>query len=404
MFYSEKSARCASFVTSDGYVEKLKRVPFMTGSFNEAWLQELLASNPSLIPAGEFGSEYSPLVCIGREVPVGTGENKGYIDNLYITPAGRLVVVETKLFRNQQARRTVVAQVIDYAKELQKWDCEWLDKEVSDYFYRTKGQAMGIIDVMASEGLLTFSDEAELTDRINKCLKNASFLLLIVGDGIRTGVQQLADFLNENSTMPFDLGLVEMEVYNYHDGTIVVPNVVTKTAVIERAFAPGTYGLASFSGSKKEDTKKPLLSRREFIDVFSDNGGYDPDQVTEFIYDMEAIDGVSIDIAPTELSIKLGLDNGKKAPLLTFGISGNNRADLYMRPDRLILAIENSGHFPSEANSFLGFYKDFIDTKACKAEPYEIGANRFYYSHVGKVLSHSRQFVRATEQLLEDLS
>lgn len=74
------------------------------------------------------------MICIGREVAVGSGENTGYIDNLYITPSGMIVIVETKLFRNQEARRTVIAQIIDYAKEVQKWDAEKLDKIAQGYF------------------------------------------------------------------------------------------------------------------------------------------------------------------------------------------------------------------------------------------------------------------------------
>jgi hypothetical protein len=42
----------------------------------------------------------------------------GYVDNLYATPDGDLIVGETKLFRNPEARREVVAQIIDYAKDL----------------------------------------------------------------------------------------------------------------------------------------------------------------------------------------------------------------------------------------------------------------------------------------------
>lgn len=102
MIYSERTGRSASIINENGLVTKLNRIPFMQGSFNEAWLQELLEDNPTLIPSGEVNGEYAPLVCIGREVPVGSGDMQGYIDNLYITPSGCIVVVETKLFRNQE--------------------------------------------------------------------------------------------------------------------------------------------------------------------------------------------------------------------------------------------------------------------------------------------------------------
>lgn len=138
MIYTERMSRSAIHINPNGQASAMKRIPFMTGAFNEAWLQEILADNPFVIPSFEVGSEYAPLVCIGREVPVGSGETQGYIDNLYLTPSGRIVIVETKLFRNQESRRTVVAQIIDYAKELQKWDCAMLDKVADAKHLRMK--------------------------------------------------------------------------------------------------------------------------------------------------------------------------------------------------------------------------------------------------------------------------
>src|SRR6266446_9002861 len=84
------------------------------GVFNEAWLQETLRRNPDVLPVEEFGPVFHPLVPIGKEVPTSAGS----IDNLFISHAGYLVLVETKLWRNREARREVVAQLIDYAAAL----------------------------------------------------------------------------------------------------------------------------------------------------------------------------------------------------------------------------------------------------------------------------------------------
>ena len=234
MTYLEKATRSALIVNSNGEATRLKRLPFMQSSFNEAWLQELIENNSFLLPSGEISPKYSQLVCIGREVPVGSGETQGYIDNLYITPTGEIVIVETKLFRNQAVRRTVIAQIIDYAKDVQKWDASRLNEIASDYYYRKIGQSCNLIDVMARNGYLSLSDEGELIDRLNANLQSASFLLMIVGDGIRTGVHQLVDFLNDNASMAFDLALVELEIYQHNEDTIVIPNVSLKTSLVER--------------------------------------------------------------------------------------------------------------------------------------------------------------------------
>ena len=404
MVYSERTARNAAVISENGEAKKLHRIPCMSGSFNEMWLQELLEDNPALIPSAEVNGEYAPLVCIGREVPVGSGDMQGYIDNLYITPSGCVVIVETKLFRNQESRRTVIAQIIDYAKELQKWDCERLNKVAIDYFYKKTGQAFRIIDIMARLGYLTVADEARLNDCINTNLSKASFLLMIVGDGIRTGVQQLADFLNDNASMSFNLALAEMEVYQYGSDIIVIPNLVTKTTIVERYVSNnGTISYNQHSEeSKKPYVRKPILSRREFINTFSENGGYDPDTVVEFISDLEAVNGLKVEIAPTELTIRFCLDGDSSYPLLTFGIA-QSKSDIWLTPGRIKQALEKHGVFPFEADSFLTFYKKYVDTNRCKTEPYEYEAG-VYYAKVDEVFRHTQDFIAAAEEFAVSIS
>ena len=401
MIYGEKSSHHALIVDNGGSADKLKRIPFMSNEFNEAWLQKLLEENPSIIPSFEFGRDFSPLICIGREVPVGSGENQGYIDNLYLSPTGAIVIVETKLFRNQEARRTVVAQIIDYAKEVQKWDAEKIESIASDYYYRKTGQAFRLIDIMVRNGFLSFADEGKLIDNINKNLENASFLLMVIGDGIRSGVQQLADFLNDNTAMSFQLALAEMEIYKYCGGLIIIPNLVTKTTVIER-FVTRPYG--SFimpinegveSQTHRQYVRKPILTRRKFIMAFSDNGGYDPDKVTEFICDLESIDGLFVEIAPTELTIRFSPSDNSSIALFTFGIS-NGHADFYIMPGRIKSALERHGFFEFQADPLLEFYKKFVDTKRCKTPPYEYEAG-FYYAVFDDVLAHSQDFIAVSE-------
>lgn len=404
MIYSERTGRTAAIMDESGSVSKLNRIPFMQGSFNEAWLQELLEDNPMLIPSGEVNGEYAPLICIGREVTVGSGEMQGCIDNLYITPSGSIVVVETKLFRNQESRRTVVAQIIDYAKELQKWDSSKLNAVVQNYTYRKLGQGFKIIDLMAKHGYLSLSDEARLNDRINRNLKSASFLLMIIGDGIRTGVQQLADFLNDNVSMSFNLALAEMEVYQRGADTIVIPNLVTKTTVIERSVSGDGINKhrPQTEETKGQYARKPVLSRREFINIFADNGGYDPDNITEFISDLEAINGLTVKIAPTELTVNFSPEKDTMYPLLTFGIA-QNKADIWVMPGRIKQALDKHGVFSFEADDFLNFYKQFVDLSRCKTEPYEYEAG-FYYADIDKVLRFTQDFISAAEEFAVSIS
>ena len=66
----------------------------------------------SLVAIDEIDERVEPpLVSLGREVSTPVGA----IDNLFLSRNGYLVIVETKLCRNPEARRQVAAQLIDYA-------------------------------------------------------------------------------------------------------------------------------------------------------------------------------------------------------------------------------------------------------------------------------------------------
>ena len=63
---------------------------------------------------------------------------------MFISPKGLLTVVETKLWRNPAAHRTVVAQILEYANRLATWDCRSLDEAVRAFMQRKHGQAKNL--------------------------------------------------------------------------------------------------------------------------------------------------------------------------------------------------------------------------------------------------------------------
>ena len=102
-------------IIADGHIKKLNKILLNSDTFKESWLQEILYTEPSILPTNEIDSVYSNLIPIGREIPV----SSGFIDNFYISSKGYLVIVETKLWRNPESRREVVGQILDYAKDIQ---------------------------------------------------------------------------------------------------------------------------------------------------------------------------------------------------------------------------------------------------------------------------------------------
>ena len=88
--------------------------------YGEEELQKILASHPQYLRMeGDSG-----LVLLGREIVLPSGNR---LDLLYLSAAGLPIVVETKLLRNQESKRKVVAQVFEYVAELTEMSFDAVD-------------------------------------------------------------------------------------------------------------------------------------------------------------------------------------------------------------------------------------------------------------------------------------
>jgi hypothetical protein len=78
-------------------------------------------------------------------------------------------------------------------------------------------------------------DETAFDDALSVNLRRGRFLLLLVGDGIREGVEAIAAYLQAHAGLHFSLGLVELPIYLMPDGgRLVSPRVLAHTHVITR--------------------------------------------------------------------------------------------------------------------------------------------------------------------------
>jgi hypothetical protein len=137
------------------------------------------------------------------------------------------------LWRNPEARREVVGQIIDYAQEVARWTFDDLERKVRA---RTN---LGIMATLGQAEQIEEEDESFLIDTISRNMQQGRFLLLIVGDGIRESVEDMVDFLSQTPQLYFTLALVELQVYELDaerdKSLLVIPQVVTRTREITRA-------------------------------------------------------------------------------------------------------------------------------------------------------------------------
>lgn len=209
----------------------LRRLDIQPGSgMDEAWLQALIYQRPEILPAAHFDDSYAPLIPLGREVPT----PRGPIDNLYVSPEGLLTVVETKLWKNPEKHRTVVAQVLDYAKELAAWSYDDLVAAVQS---ASRGHQASndtsLEDRVRPELARQSIDFIDFQEGLVKSLAAGNMLLLIVGDRVSANVALLTDAVQGAPGFDFTIGLVELQLYSTVEGAawplLVVPDVVGRT-------------------------------------------------------------------------------------------------------------------------------------------------------------------------------
>jgi hypothetical protein len=203
-------------------------------SLPEADLQELVHNHPDALPIPEIDPAFSGAISICREMNTPAGP----IDNLLVTPSGLPVLVECKLWRNPQARREVVGQVLDYAKELARWTSADIEREAA------RRGVPSVIDRVRAHAPEV--DEAAFNDTLTTSLERGRCLLLIVGDGVREGVEAIFEHLADQGALHFSFGLVEMPVFELPNGArLATPRIIARTAVNVREVVqlPEGYGL-----------------------------------------------------------------------------------------------------------------------------------------------------------------
>ncbi len=205
--------------------------------FQEKWLQELLYKHPKILPVDLLDEKFSPPISIGREI--------ANIDNLFISPKGHLIIVETKLWRNPEAHRTVVAQILDYASKLATWTYEKLDSAISAFTLKHIGSSMSIYTIVKKSTEFFDYDEIGFQATVQDNLSNGNFALVVVGDRIHPSATQLAGTIQSAPHLQFSLGFVELQCYKLNKDSnwplIVYPNLILKTKEVTRAVVKVLY-------------------------------------------------------------------------------------------------------------------------------------------------------------------
>lgn len=137
------------------------------GGRREDFVQKLVFEHPDVLPMLDIEPAFTPLVSICRELRTPAG----YLDNLWVTPEGGIILGECKLTRNPQARREVIAQALDYAQAIAGWHYSDLEAAISRTVSPAASSLWGAVSGMSE------LDEEQFVDAVERRLRTGRFLV-----------------------------------------------------------------------------------------------------------------------------------------------------------------------------------------------------------------------------------
>jgi len=174
---------------------------------DEAQLQRLLYDSPELIPTK-----------VEDEAAVFTREaglpGSGSTDLVGVDAQGNILVVETKLARNDEIRRKVIGQVLEYAAYL--WEMSF--DEFDQFFVRREGKSL--LDLLCDKDPAI--DKNQLRQNVGENLSSGNFQLVIAVDAINPELEKIIAYVSRRDG-GLQLEALELELYRQDQLEVVVP-------------------------------------------------------------------------------------------------------------------------------------------------------------------------------------
>lgn len=326
--------------------------------FNEIWLQNILENHPEILPVGEVEPVFSPLVSIGRETRTDTG---GYIDNLFISPDGYITFAETKLWRNPEAGRDVLSQVIDYASSISEWTYGDLNRIVRDYSWQKTSREVDLVDWVKGHHVI---DPIDFEKKVSKNLKRGRFLVLIVGDRIREEIINYLDRALGTTKLGINITFIELCCFTQSEEEewplFIVPFIPKQTEVIQHHIPTGSQMPEVRSSSQL--SKKTTRSRRTTMEKLTDQQYWQQLEATdsqsvpltrELIEYISGIRNISIELEKTSIVAKYA-----PIPMTLFYIHTDGA--LATRPSQIQETLEKKGFDPGVMGNYKGLIRDTL--------------------------------------------
>ncbi len=180
---------------------------------DEAALHTLVEEAPQMLPLSGSPS----LIVVGREVQLGNG----WADLIAIERDGRVAIIEIKLGRNPEAKRTIVAQILNYAAHLHGVDSHSFGQHILGQHLRNRGFD-SLEAAFAAEDQEGSFDRETFSFGLEESLAEGRFRLIIVLDSAPDELVKLVGYL-ETVTDRLTIDLVTVSSYKIGDSLVMVP-------------------------------------------------------------------------------------------------------------------------------------------------------------------------------------
>ena len=209
---------------------------------SEELLEDMLVKNPNLLMAG--------LRLVGRQTPAAGGQ----LDLLGVDGAGKLVVFELK---RGTLSRDAVAQIIDYASDLESMSTEELASHISE-----RSGTSGIEKIDDLEEQVGFLDDLK------------PIRLFLVGLGVDDSTSRMVEYLSERSV---DISLVTFHGF-VHDGKTFLAKQVQAS---DKDYSDPSTDISGderwnilLGRAKERGVDGPLKAARDMFDAELHQGWY----------------------------------------------------------------------------------------------------------------------------------
>lgn len=230
----------------DSKLKEISSSLIIEGKKEKYDLEEWLSSNPEIL-----GSD---IAIIGRQVATRSGQ----LDLLGLDRNGNTVIIELK---RDKLPREVLAQAIDYASDIARWDVEKISEISSKYTGKS-------LDDFISE---TFGDEIAIENiNINQIQR-----ILLVGFSIEDSLERMIEWLSGNFNL--NINAVILHYIKTESGTeflsrtTIIPEEVEKERTrkfsIPMSDEPGSYDMSELKDLLTNYFNQDLKSARRIKKV-----------------------------------------------------------------------------------------------------------------------------------------